>query len=333
MRIQLETVGRPSPDRRDEGRRSDMKAEIVGSAIGELEELQPAGGVSLNVDVFNNGPPSITKNWTLAVKLRNGEVFPGKETLTWISSYAQGNDSYPVMEMHPEDFIDRKTATIPVPKGGRVRGVIVFVFFGIPRERLIDLGTELILTFQDSRSRTATTRYVIPTKVDHLFRPQPRERPEEQKLREQREDVWNRLTAFASLGSSDDLIDSRFTIVNDGNSDIGKHTIVCRINSLQYHNNVLFQQSLASPKQFDRGALKHGGDGESVQCVGLPVAGLGPLECADITLVVNYVLAAEPQMLQEKDFRFATIRTRTGRSWDVQPTSSRIDYCAPSPSP
>lgn len=153
------------------GPRPDMEADIVGSSTGELEELQPTGTVALNIDVVNNGPPSITKNWALAVKLRNGEVFQGKETLNWITAYAQGDDENPVKEFHPSDFIDQKTAITPVPTGGRVRGVIAFAFFGIPREKINEQDTKIILTFEDSRSRKYTTRYVIPTKVDYLVKP------------------------------------------------------------------------------------------------------------------------------------------------------------------
>jgi hypothetical protein len=161
----------PAKNTRQGGPRPDMEADIVGSATGELEELQPTGTVVLDIDMVNNGPPSITKNWGLAVKLRNGEVFQGKETLNWITVYAQGDDRNPWKDFHPSDFIDQKTAVTPVPTGGRVRGTIAFAFVGIPREKINDQDTKIVLTFEDSRSRKYTTRYTIPTKVDYLVKP------------------------------------------------------------------------------------------------------------------------------------------------------------------
>lgn len=150
---------------------SDIDTIVVGSATGAIEEFQPSGGVQLNVDLINNGRPSITKNWKGAIRLPNGEVFQGQELKTWISAYLEGNNKNPWHEWHIGDFIDYKTATMPIPSGGRVRGIIAFAFIGIPRERINELGTEVILTFEDSRSRKSTTRYTIPTKVDYFARP------------------------------------------------------------------------------------------------------------------------------------------------------------------
>jgi len=146
-----------------------MEAIIAGSAVGELLEVQPTGSVMLNVDLINTGPPSITKNWTLRLRLSDGESFQGQEAMRWVT--ATGPSDLPWRDFHPSDFIDQKTGTDPVPTGGRVRGVIAFVFFGLPRERINDQGTELTLAFEDAHSRRSTTRYNIPIKVDTLFTP------------------------------------------------------------------------------------------------------------------------------------------------------------------
>jgi hypothetical protein len=306
-----------------------LEAVIVGSATGELEEFQPTGTVALNIDLINNGPPSITKNWTMAVKLRNGEIFQGKETLSWITAYAQGDDKNPWKEFHSSDFIDQKTAITPVPIGGRVRGVIAFAFFGIPREKINEQDTEIILTFEDSRSRKSTTRYVIPTKVDLLVKPESEKDPKEQRLMAERDDVWNRLRSFLTVGPSDDLSSTRFSVVNDGGSDIASHTLSCHINSLNYfRNSVYFKNGRLEPRRFDKGPLRRSGDGESVECLKIVnTTSLGPADCADVTIVVDYTLMDQPQVQQEKRFRFATSKTPTGHSWDIQPLSAPIDYC------
>jgi hypothetical protein len=139
------------------------------------------------------------------------------------------------------------------------------------------------------------------------------------------EDVWNRLRAFPTVAVSDDLRTTRFSVVNDGNSDIASHSLFCHINSINYPHDVYFRRSHFSPLRFDKGPLQRNGDGESVKCL-KSVGGTSP-DCADVTIVVDYTLSGQPQERQEKTFRFATTKTQTGHAWDIQPLSTRIDYC------
>jgi hypothetical protein len=150
------------------GFRPNMRAEIAGCGTGELEIIKPAASIWLNVDVTNIGPPSTTSGWRLTVKLRNGETFDGKELRTWISVSPYGEDHKAVIEIPPERYIQSRTETTPIPTGGKVRGMLAFIFPGLPRERVNDQETRLILNFSDAAQHEYETKYEIPTKVDYL---------------------------------------------------------------------------------------------------------------------------------------------------------------------
>jgi hypothetical protein len=90
--------------------------------------------------------------------------------------------------------------------------------------------------------------------------------------------------------------------------------LFCHVNSINYPNEIYIESGHAhGPVSFEKGPLRHGGDGESVQC--LKAFALGPPECADVTIVVDYTLVDQPNVPQEKTFRFATTGTGKSLSW------------------
>lgn len=143
----------------------DMQAIIVGSATGEMEEVPHATGVSLNVDVLNSGAPSITKDWALSAKLEDGEVFQGTILHSIVVAYSDDKDRHVDLDLTGRPFLDQLTATNPVPTGGRERGVLLFMFADLPRERIDNLSTTMILSFKDVRGRTFKTVYKFPALV------------------------------------------------------------------------------------------------------------------------------------------------------------------------
>ena len=168
-----------------------------------------------------------------------------------------------------------------------------------------------------------------------IINPTPKQPTEEelkeQRLKTERDDVWNKLKASPTVGPYDDLRNTRFSVINDGNSDIANHVLFCHINSINFTNSIYIRTSHFIPRRFDRGQLRRSGDGESVEC--MKTVNLGPADCADVTIVVDYTLVDQPLVAQEKTFRFATVKTQTGHAWDIQPLTARIDYCDPSVEP
>jgi hypothetical protein len=142
----------------------DMKAVIVGSCSSEVERRTLTTAILLNVDLLNSGPASITRDWRLTATLSNGEHIEGAHlTNVNISMYPDTSTTSPIDKViFVNQLLDRLTATQPVPTGGKVRGELAFTFPGIPRPRIDNLDTELVLSFKDVRDRTYITRYHFP---------------------------------------------------------------------------------------------------------------------------------------------------------------------------
>jgi hypothetical protein len=142
----------------------DMKAVIVGSCSSEVENRTLTTAVLLNVDLLNSGPPSITRDWRLVAILSNGEHIEGAHlTNVNISMYPDTSTTSQVDKViFANQLLDRLTASQPLPLGGKVRGQLAFTFPGIPRHRIDNLNTELILSFKDVRDWTFTTKYHFP---------------------------------------------------------------------------------------------------------------------------------------------------------------------------
>jgi hypothetical protein len=139
----------------------DMRAVIAGSSSAELDRVDSA--VLFNVDMFNSGPPSITQDWKLEAILKNGEKVWGERIINAVIATDGGRTFF------PPDFLDNMTATKPIITGARIRGVLGFRFEGIPRERVDDLDTKLVLSFRDVKNRPFKTEYKFPALTRSTF--------------------------------------------------------------------------------------------------------------------------------------------------------------------
>ena len=102
----------------------------------------------------------------------------------------------------------------------------------------------------------------------------------------------------------------------------------CRITDLAFAHSVFIENAhFDPPAAFQEGPLGPGGDGETVQCLKL-INFINPLVCADIQLVVTFSIETQPKKKMEKDFRFATRKTTSGMTWNVQPIYAPMDYCS-----
>jgi hypothetical protein len=317
-------------------------------AIQDMTSRQDLTIVTMIVRIENKGAPSITKNWNFDLTTADGVVHKAVHEVATFKTLTlhQDNDEEikglnpPVL--HREDEIEDKTASQPIAHNAAPVGFIIYsvpeVNYKTPRQK----GTKFMLSFEDidgkryeSTFESSGVRDTGPQYVPGFdFQSQNGSRAREPgaqgdatRLKNQLSDVWSRLRAFPKIGPSDDLRETMFSVVNDGNSDMASHTIFCHINSASYPHSVYFQgDHFYPPRSFARGPLRRDGDGETVQCLKI-LQGIGPPECVDVTIVVDYTLIDQPQERQEKTFRFATSKTQTGHSWDIQPLSAPIDYC------
>ncbi len=142
----------------------DMQAIIVGSSTGEIVERLPHydTGVALNVDLLNSGPPSITKDWALSLELDNGEKFQGALDHSTVTGWADDTGTIVNLDLSHRPFVDQMTATTPMAKGARLRGVLLFIFPDLPRQRVDNVNNKLILSFKDVRQRAFKTIYRFP---------------------------------------------------------------------------------------------------------------------------------------------------------------------------
>jgi hypothetical protein len=73
--------------------------------------------------------------------------------------------------------------------------------------------------------------------------------------------------------------------------------------------------------------LLGGGDGETVECFDAMTQ--GPLICADVSVVLDFSVESQAEVMMRKAFRFATALTPDGFHWFPQPLSDKQQYCGP----
>jgi hypothetical protein len=181
-------------------------------------------------------------------------------------------------------------------------------------------------------------------------------------LRDQRTETLQGLTAnhYLAPGEEDDPMYTMFTVTNGGSYEISKkHGIVCLVN-LATGTNGLIVTGMLSWNTIDgkrqvsgdgnvnihalnippsTSTLLPGGDAETDQC--LDAWYFGKTKCADVTLIFWYSLESQPNVQEEKRFRFAVHQSKTGQfSWYPEQVSSPETYCdsgaikpPPAPSP
>jgi hypothetical protein len=73
--------------------------------------------------------------------------------------------------------------------------------------------------------------------------------------------------------------------------------------------------------------LKSGGDAVTEPCLGF-FAFVHGTDCADVTLHFWYSLEAQPEVEQEKKFRYVAYKGKNGQfSWYTEPSESPENYC------
>jgi hypothetical protein len=139
-------------------KRPRLKARILGVMVGDMQyvpKITPkdsprgAGLVNLVVEISNTGAPSIATDYTLTITFPSGAkkvaqqiaIPPKGFTMPHISSGASET-------FYAEDYLPRKTIQ-PIPKGGCVQGIMVFMVQGASMGDLKAIGVNHHLEFKD----------------------------------------------------------------------------------------------------------------------------------------------------------------------------------------
>lgn len=165
-------------------------------------------------------------------------------------------------------------------------------------------------------------------------------------LEDQRNETLQHLTAEHHLvpGEEDDPMHTMFSVNNGGTNVISrKHGITCLTNLAVGNNGTSESRGISSwidngqmvisglAHTFDRppasSVLLPGGDAQTDQC--LKVWGFANgTDCADVTVIFWYSLDSQPDIHQEKDFRFVAYKSKTGQfSWYGETISEPKTYC------
>jgi hypothetical protein len=169
----------------------------------------------------------------------------------------------------------------------------------------------------------------------------------------ERNDTANHLTVthYIPSGYADDPMYTMFSVSNGGNVVISKHhKILCDIRlavgnhgSSPISNMVTRENEDGTTAIGDltglsqtiesSGPMRPGGDAESSQCLIILRQTFvdGGSDCVDMTLIFLYTLETQPDLRQEKGFRFVAEKGGNGRfDWAQRPLESVRNYCAPS---
>lgn len=123
-------------------------------------------------------------------------------------------------------------------------------------------------------------------------------------LSDQREDVQEKLHGEVQLPRSGDLLGSTFTVTNGGKTAIGTYRIGCGVALITSENRAVSSGNLVSLGTSTLPLLPNG-DAQSTTCL-WAARPAGRPTCADVRFILDYTLQTQPDVEQEKSFRFSS---------------------------
>jgi hypothetical protein len=142
-------------------------------------------------------------------------------------------------------------------------------------------------------------------------------------------DVKTNLLIRMDVPSSGDAWDSLISLTNNSSSVIGKRRITCHLNQLNWggHGRMINSSGLWDFEE----RLRTGGDRQTQGCLinsrGVPLVSVDmPLECADVSVIVDFSVDSSPVISAKKELRFVFGFVRD-KSWVQQPVEHRGSYC------
>ena len=118
--------------------------------------------ITLVASTRNTGMPTVAESYSLSVRV------PGKTEITAMPTHIPGNiilgrDSKSGRIFQGSDALYSKTAQ-PIPTGGVVNGVVLFIINNVSRDAVNQVGTSVKLNFADVTGKTFFAEYTFTGK-------------------------------------------------------------------------------------------------------------------------------------------------------------------------
>ncbi len=141
-------------------------------------------------------------------------------------------------------------------------------------------------------------------------------------------DVNQHLKVNIHQSRSANPFDAVFEYEYDGSSRLNKHYISCYTNNVRYTNDTEFRGDEESVDTGHPTAVEAGGDSDSTRCMKIMKINMDvPLKCGDVTIVLYYAVAENPDVLKEQRFRFVATGDGRGWIWVGKPRDLSVKYC------
>jgi hypothetical protein len=161
-RIEAERI-KAEAERAKETTEKRLEALTIPNLSGEISlfSVFPAHDnkdavVTLVAKIKNNGAPSIAEIQNIKARLTNGQELtltpvPITDKLKTITLLRRQGE--PGIVLMANDYLPNKLLIAPVPTGGAVQGFVMALARGITKDELSQVGTLLIIDFQDINGR------------------------------------------------------------------------------------------------------------------------------------------------------------------------------------
>lgn len=149
----------------------------------------------------------------------------------------------------------------------------------------------------------------------------------EEKLKEQQYNVRANLTVHPFMPSAHRVFRTGITVTNGGATDIQDHVISCFVRRfVTYPAGGIANLAMVTtlPQKAD---LKAYGDAETSYCLTGIAQFPGWPYCADVTVTVSYSLATQPNIKENKPFRYVASGMEDEFDWHQQQVDYPGDFC------
>jgi hypothetical protein len=149
-------------------------------------------------------------------------------------------------------------------------------------------------------------------------------------LTEEQDDVFQKLTAIATVPPSGETSKSFFTFTNGGKTDIGMHQVSCNVGRIISISNKSVWTGSPDSSVFEdfpiNFPIRSGGDAQSTTCLYRLFKDWEPISCADVRVRIRYSLVTQPTLIKQKEFRFV-MQKILDQNWHPEPVDLPEPFC------
>jgi len=147
----------------DQPKLSMRPAGFIVGKNSEKSNMPPQ--IIFRLEIVNNGSPSIVRDWSLEIILPTKEILrppPLIEHPARIFNYIILDGEKKEVILTPDEWLPRKLAEMPIPRGSSARGHVIFLAKDIPEKILDSPGVLYRLSARDVEDKAISTDLVVP---------------------------------------------------------------------------------------------------------------------------------------------------------------------------